>query len=277
MLRAFSAKIWRGLKPTPPQVLEFAPFEPQPAPDPTSHLSVFSLLGHELRTPLNAIVGFAELLQSSEHNHISAQQRNDYATTILENAQALQILLNQILDAGRAEASELSYEPQDFDFAESLEATARKTQAQADSEGVILKLDVIEGIVIHGDMHRMGQACAALIENAIRFSAKNSTVTIAIQRSSSFDLVLSITDQGRGISAEAAHRLFNPFAQESQGMARSHGGLGLGLYLANAIAKLHGGQVELKSLAGKGTEARLILPASCVTWPKQTAKRHAIA
>lgn len=234
--------------------------------------SLFSLLGHELRTPLNAILGFAEVLRDDENNTIPKDVRVEHAKTIVENAQKLQHLLAQILDASRVESGELSFVDQDCDLSEALEVIAKQSERDNSNQDVVIIARLISGVNVRGDVRRLSQAFAALLDNAIRFSPPDGIVNINMLRGAGGRLIISITDAGAGMAEDSIKQAHVPFTQGSTGLSRSHGGLGLGLYLAHSIAEHHHGELQFIVSPGVGTDARLSLPASRVTWPIRQPK-----
>jgi signal transduction histidine kinase len=233
-----------------------------------------AVISHELRTPINAIVGFSELLNVPHADLLPAQSRNAYLTSIIENAGQLQDLINDILDATRLERGTFQLTEQDNDAAEIVEAALQYNRSFALKSDVTVIAHVLDDVNLNGDLRRLKQVMVHLLSNAIKFSPAGSIVNVAMRRGPSDELIISIRDAGIGISEDAAKRVFDPFVQLDQSSTRSHGGLGLGLSIAQRIARLHGGEVTLQGLAGLGTEATLIIPAPRVTWPVQLKERQ---
>lgn len=227
---------------------------------------ILAAASHELRTPLNAIVGFSELLRDAEHNNAGRKAREEYAQTILDNAKLLQHLFNEVLDANRLESGVLQLAEQDCDLAEIIEIVTRARHDAAGERGVTIIARVAEGLLCRGDSNRLRQALSCVVDNAIKFSPTDGIININMLRGPKGQLVMSVTDAGKGISVEDMGRLFNPFRQLDEGAARHHGGLGLGLFIARGILRLHGGDVTLTSSPEKGTEVWLVLPAGRINW-----------
>jgi signal transduction histidine kinase len=232
---------------------------------------------HELRTPLNAIVGFSELLRDSERTGASKKQREDFACAILENAHHLQQRLNDVLDANRLTSGAMKISSQPFDFAEIIEVVSRERHAAAEARGVTVLARIADGISCSGDGFRLRQALAAIVDNAIAFSPSDGIININMLRGSGGQLVVSVTDAGPGISPANVERAFEPFRQVDEGAARHHAGIGLGLFIARGIMRLHGGDVTLTSSPESGTDVRLVLPASRVDWAAARQKPALVA
>jgi len=243
--------------------------EPRAA-SPAVH-TMLAAASHEFRTPLNAIIGFSELLRDSAGNGADLRQRTEYANAVIENARSLEQKLGNVLDANRISANALTLSEQHCDMAEIIEAVCRDCQAAAAARGVTIVARIAEGISCHADLHRLRQALTGIVDNAIAFSPGDGIVNINMLRGTDAGLVVSVSDAGTGIAEKDMARAFEPFRQIDEGMTRHHGGLGLGLYIARGILRLHGGDVALTSSPQSGTEVRLHLPASRVDWKAASA------
>ncbi len=231
-----------------------------------------AVMSHELRTPLNSIVGFSEILSKRGDDSTGEDARLDYARTILESSKHLQTLINDILDATRIENGSIVLVEQDIDVAELTEIVVKMCRDQAEKADVTLVAKLVDGIELRADITRTRQVILNLLTNAIKFSPPGGVVNIDLVRTSENKLVLNIRDGGIGIRPADLSRIFEPFVQAEEGMARRFAGIGLGLSIARKIAHLHGGEVTLESQFGIGTEAHFELPASRVTWPRAQVK-----
>ncbi len=227
---------------------------------------VLAATTHELRTPLNAVIGFSELLRDAERTGTAPRQREEFANAILENARHLQQRLNDVLDANRITGGTLRIADHPLDMAEIIEIVSRDRHDAAAAQGVTIVARVADGITCSGDAQRLRQALGCVVDNAIAFSPQSGIVNINMLRGRSGELMVTVTDAGSGIAPEDAARAFEPFRQLDEGAARHHAGLGLGLFIARGVLRLHGGDVTLKSSPEAGTEVRLILPQSRVNW-----------
>lgn len=234
-----------------------------------------AVMSHELRTPLNAIVGFAELLGSAQGEYLSADARADHLKTIRDSSQHLQNLINNILDATRIENGSMKLVEQETDAAELVEVAVKMCREAAEQSDNTLVAHVVDGVELRGDMTRLKQVLINLITNALKFSPAGGFVNVTLERSTGGALVIAVRDEGVGIREADLKRIFEPYVQADEGMARRYGGAGLGLAIAKRIATLHGGDVTISSRFGVGTTARLVIPASRVTWPEAAASRAA--
>lgn len=236
-----------------------------------------AVISHELRTPINAIVGFCEVLNSEQNDHLSKVDRKNYLSSVIESARHLQNLINDILDATRLERGSFRLVEQNNDPAEILEAALKMCRNQADSSNISIVAHIIDDVSVLGDLTRIKQVLLNLISNAIKFSPSGSIVHVDMQRGPEQQLIIAVRDAGIGISTEDAVRVFEPFVQLDESSTRSFGGMGLGLAIARRIARLHDGDVTLEGMVGIGTEAKLILPAARVFWAQPVKVEAGVA
>ena len=116
-----------------------------------------------------------------------------------------------------------------------------------------------EAVTIHADPTRLEEVLYNLLDNAVKFSPENGQIHLRATRLGS-DTILSVADNGFGISKEHLPRIFERFYRADKARSRELGGTGLGLAIVKHIAQLHGGRVEAESEVGQGTTIRLILP-----------------
>jgi signal transduction histidine kinase len=225
------------------------------------------VISHELRTPINAISGFAELLANERMENIPQNTRVEFSRTILENSRQLQELINDILDTTRIERGSLKILEQDVDAAELVEAAIQQCRVTAEKNRISIVGRLTDGVSLKGDSYRLRQVVVNLLANAIKFSLPDGIVNVEMQKGHDGQLVLVIKDAGVGIPDGALESIFEPFVQADTGLTRRHVGAGLGLPIARRIARLHGGDVVLESLAGAGTSALFVLPKFRIQWP----------
>jgi signal transduction histidine kinase/CheY-like chemotaxis protein/HPt (histidine-containing phosphotransfer) domain-containing protein len=212
-------------------------------------------MGHELRTPLSVVLGSLEMLASSVI--VDSEQR-----TTLDGARRAAISLTRtidsILDFCRIEAGELGLVRRPFDLGDAVVSVLDRHKATADARGVELELawnSDFSGRVV-GDALRLAQALDALVDNALKFTERGWVrISVALERQDERGLWVrfQVSDTGVGISPEARERLFRPFQQLDQSLAKRHGGIGLGLALTQKLVGLMGGRVELSATLGTGS------------------------
>ena len=217
-----------------------------------------AMLSHELRSPLAPIANAASVLRTLEHsNPILVRLRE-----ILERQVGrLGRLVEELIDVTRAAQGQISLVRERVSVESVVQAAVANSHDKLNAGGHRLEVDVPEQrLYVRGDAGRLAQALANLIGNAAKFSFDPSVVAITVRRAAK-TVHLSVKDSGQGIAPEFLPHAFELFAQQDQTLARSLGGLGVGLTLARRIAQLHGGDVEAFSEGqGKGSEFILWLP-----------------
>jgi PAS domain S-box-containing protein len=227
-----------------------------------------SVMSHELRTPLNSIIGFSQLLASTQADYLSDAAKSEYFKTILDSGDHLKTLIDDILDATRIERGTITLVEQEIDAAELVEVAVKMCRDAAEKADVTIVARLVDGIEIVGDLTRLKQVLINLIANAAKFSKPGGVVNVGFDRGAGGGVAITVRDEGIGIKPDDIKRIFEPFVQADEGMARRFGGVGLGLTIARKIARLHGGDVTIESNSGAGVTASLLLPAERITWPK---------
>jgi signal transduction histidine kinase len=225
-----------------------------------------AVMSHELRTPLNAIGGYVELLELGIHGPVTAQQREDLAR-IQRSQRHLLGLINGVLNYSRAEAGAVHYEVGDVPLEAVLATCETLIAPQARAKQIALHTAPCgEPLVVRADQEKLQQILVNLLSNAVKFTAPGGAVTVACARDrrpgAPGDVVLvTVTDTGRGIAADALDRVFEPFVQVDTRLTRTEEGMGLGLAISRDLARGMGGDLTAESAPGVGSVFTVALPA----------------
>lgn len=217
-----------------------------------------SNITHEMRTPLNGVLGMTELLLETG---LDARQRS-YAEAVRQAGGSLLRLVDEVLDLSRIDAGGLELKDGAFDVRRLTEDVGAQYALAAARKGLVLRCEVAPGTVaaVRGDALRLRQILGSLLDNAVRFTERGQ-IQLRISAEPGADGLLDahfdIDDTGPGIDPAFHARVFEPFFQIDDSAARRHGGAGLGLALAQRLARLMGGDVALASAPGAGTKAHL--------------------
>jgi PAS domain S-box-containing protein len=215
-------------------------------------------LSHELRNPLAPIANAASVLRTLEHDQPILVRLRE----ILERQVGrLGHLIEELIDVTRAAQGQISLVRESLSVDSVVQAAVASAHDRINAGGHRLDVDVPdERLFVRGDRARLAQAVSHLIVNAAKFSFEPDTITITVRRAAR-TVQIAIVDRGEGIDPAFLPQAFELFAQQDQGLARTLGGLGVGLTLARRIAQLHGGDVEAFSDGpGRGSEFVLWLP-----------------
>ncbi len=215
-------------------------------------------MSHELRTPLNAIMGFSDMIRQRMFGPVS-DRYGEYVELIHESGGHLLDLINDLLDMSKIEADKFELSREIFDSREAVTAALRLMRVQAD--GVEVKLRGVlpaRPLEIDADRRALKQIVLNLVSNALKFTPKGGSVTVAAQgHGQNFELV--VADTGAGIAPEDIDRLGKPYEQAGDPKGRSLG-TGLGLSLVRGLAQLHGGEMIIESRLGAGTSVTVRMP-----------------
>lgn len=237
-------------------------------------------MSHELRTPLNAILGFSNLMREDPQMP-ERQQQNLHV--INHSGEHLLTLINDILDMAKIEAGQVRLENEAFDLGGMVRDIIDMMQIRAEEKGLKLQIDQTSLFprYIVGDEARLRQILVNLVGNALKFTDQGGvTIRLGTKENSTTHLLIEVEDSGRGITAEAQQRIFEPFVQVGEQGAGQ--GTGLGLSITCQFVQMMGGSINLQSTPGKGSLFRVDLPLSQakesdVGKPKQTEKGRVVS
>lgn len=217
-----------------------------------------AMMSHELRTPLNAVLGLSQLMRQEIFGTLNDKQK-EYVSCIQSSGEHLLALINDILDLSKVEAGkeQLSFMP--LDIQELCEYCLAMVREQANAQQLNLTLCIEPQIrFVIADERRCKQMLINLLSNAVKFTPSGEVSLIVTQRPK--EICFTVEDTGIGITSDQLPLLFEPFRQLDSGLNRRFPGTGLGLALTRSLARLHGGDVSVKSTLGQGSQFTLCLP-----------------
>lgn len=213
--------------------------------------SLISTVSHELRTPLTMIRGFAELLGQRELDQESSHQALEQ---IRVSAERLSRLIDDLLSVSRIESGmSLDLAPVDV-------ADVAMEVIPGFSKDRDITVDLEEGLPpVMADRDKLVQVVTNLVSNAVKYSASESPVRVRAGAESA-EVVITVEDEGIGISEEDQSNLFTKFFRSSREEVRRAGGTGLGLYITRRLVEMQSGRIWLKSAVGEGSRFFFSLP-----------------
>ena len=216
-------------------------------------------MSHEIRTPLNAIIGFSDVMKQRLFGPMPARYA-EYGDLIHESGRHLLDLVGDVLDMSKIEADRYDLKLESLDVRDLAASAVKLMRLRAEEAGVGLELDCgLAPLPVRADRKALRQILLNLLSNALKFTPKGGHVRLSL-RSEGGELVLEIADTGAGMSQEDVRKVGQPYQQGGSAIGSSERGTGLGLALVAALANLHGGALEIESVLGKGTTARVRLP-----------------
>jgi signal transduction histidine kinase/CheY-like chemotaxis protein len=218
-------------------------------------------MSHELRTPLNGIIGMTELLSEAK----TEQERKELIPIVLQSSYTLLTIINEILDLSKIESGKMEIEKNKFELEEALSPSLKSLAMRAQESGIQFYWYVDPEIpkCLIGDQNKLLQVIVNLVSNAIKFTHKGSVVLkIKLNKFEDRQAILTflVKDSGIGIADDKQKIIFEAFIQADGSVSRKYGGTGLGLSISSKIVRLMGGEINLKSEPGIGSEFTFILP-----------------
>ena len=222
-----------------------------------------AMLAHELRNPLNAI---ATAIALQEREDVPEDHKANVRATVSRQVRQLSRLVDDLLDVSRLTRGRVQLQKELIDLTSVLHEVVQMTRPYLESRRQPLILDVPdEPAPVFGDSLRLGQALANLVSNASKFSEVSRRIVLhcEIDRKDAEHpvAIVRVVDEGIGIEPSRLDSIFEPFVQGPTTLARSEGGLGIGLTIARRMVELHEGELTAHSAGlGAGTEFRVTLP-----------------
>lgn len=215
-----------------------------------------ALISHELRTPLTPIIGYVSM--ALENPRLDPLLRK-HLEVVSRSGQRLERLVDDLLVEVDHASRPMPLRKQPTDLATIIRDSVAAAEPSAVRAGVSLDAELPERLVFTGDPQRLGQVVDHLVSNAIKYTESGGAARVSAAADARA-VVIRVRDTGIGIPEEDQARLFTRFYRTSEATRRAIQGVGLGLSISKTIVEGHGGQIELDSEPGRGSEFRVVLP-----------------
>ena len=219
-------------------------------------------MSHELRTPLNSIIGFSDLIVNLKSDEPGAVEKSiDYATHVLNSGRHLLEVVSDVLDIAKIESGTFKLSIAPYPIGEIIEAGVAMVQERTAAKSQQIETRFENDLpCIPVDARRIKQVLINLLSNANKFTPERGRILVSARRSAIGGAIIVITDTGIGMTPEQLEVAMTPFGQIQSHYTRTQEGTGLGLPIAQGLARQHGGELYLESEPGHGTTAVLTLP-----------------
>jgi two-component system sensor histidine kinase BaeS len=214
-------------------------------------------VAHELRTPLSNIRGYLEAVQDGV-----LEPDGQVIASLYEEAMHLNHLVDDLQELSLAEAGKLRLQRQAVALSDVVNRAVAALRARAQAEGVELQVDPLEDLpLVDIDPQRIGQVLRNLLDNALTHTPSGGEIAIAAHADGQW-VAVSVRDTGSGIAAEDLPYVFERFYRGDKSRSRATGRTGLGLAIVKQLIEAHGGQIEVESEVGQGTQFTFTLPVT---------------
>ena len=216
-------------------------------------------MSHELRTPLNSIIGFSDVLLEQMFGELNNEQEK-YLGHISVSGRQLLGIINSILDISKIENGEVELYYENINIVDLIRETIKVLKPLATQKNITIDVqDRSNTGICELGKNQISQVLYNLIGNAIKFTPQNGSISVSIvENEDTFEV--SVSDSGIGIPEERMGEIFLPFRQLESHASRRYGGTGLGLALVKEFIEMHGGDINVKSEFGKGSNFIFTIP-----------------
>jgi PAS domain S-box-containing protein len=232
-----------------------------------------ALVGHELRTPLTSVATYTELITEAADDTPIGQLR-DLLDVVVRNTDRLRALVDRLLDLAALESGHACVEAVPVDLATLVAEAAAAARPAADARRIAVHQDLVPELSVPGDPVRLRQAVDHLLDNAVKYSPEDATVTVSLTGDDDV-AELTVSDTGHGVATDEHPHVMRRLYRGSNARHSGIPGSGLGLTLARAIVDLHRGSITVGVQQPSGTTVTVRLPRTRRTAPRGPAWREA--
>ena len=217
-----------------------------------------AIAAHELRTPLGLILGHASFLSESLTDDLQKKQLE----VIIRSATRLKKIVEDLSNVSNVQSESIRLHRKPVSLKHLIPYIVTQFQETSRSKHISLNVKIPESdLILECDEEKLNTALSNLVDNALTFTNENGHVWISAEQLPGY-IKVSILDDGIGIPAKDLPRVFDRFFQVQSHLTRRHGGIGLGLSVAKAMIELHGGQIWVESIEGKGSNFSFLVPVT---------------
>jgi two-component system phosphate regulon sensor histidine kinase PhoR len=223
-----------------------------------AHTDFVANASHELRTPLASIIGYMETL-ADEGADMPRAQAEKFYTTVLREARRLASLVDDLMSLSRVEAEKHDQPRDSVDLVQLVRQAARDGAGPDRHKRLKFEL-AADSLPVRGDRNQLEQLVRNLVDNAMKYGATDTPVTVAVDTAPNGMARMAVRDRGDGIPAEHIPHLTRRFYRTDPSRSRAQGGTGLGLAIVKHIVERHRGLLDIESRIGQGTTVTIRLP-----------------
>ena len=216
-------------------------------------------VAHDLRTPISIIDGYLHIIKDN-YGKSTKEEFDNYFNNIMNQSRFINSICRDILDYTALDMGKLTLNLSEYSIESVIREAVMLNTPQANARNINIEIKVLGEIpLIVMDSHRITGVFWNLINNAIKYSRKNSPIQIDISKRME-NVEVTITDHGRGISKEDMDQIFRFFAAGNENVSTGVGSVGLGLAISKRLVQLHGGDIFVESKQGVGSTFTIVLP-----------------
>ena len=208
-----------------------------------------SSISHDLKTPLTYLKGYADIARRPT---LTNEQRDEYLAIINEESENVVALINDLFELAKMDENQFTIHKQPVKLKDFLEKISQKFQPAFNEENIILQIICAPNVRVSIDAERFRQVISNLLDNALKHSSANTTVTIEVNQSKT-GTIITLSDEGEGIPEKDLPNIWDRLYRVEKSRSRSTGGSGLGLAIVKKIIEGHGGEISVRSIVNKGT------------------------